>query len=68
MAEARDYWLVRQLRQLSDEIQIYLMTEGTRSADRTSAFRRGISGYGDTGRLRELLARVEDDQDGDEES
>lgn len=62
LAEARDYWLVRQLRQLSDEIEIYLMTEGAQSMDTAQVLRKGISGYGDTGRLRELLTRVEDDQ------
>jgi DNA-binding NarL/FixJ family response regulator len=63
LAEARDYWLVRQLRQLSEEIEIYLMTEGTQSVNAQIAMRKGVTGYGDTGRLRELLARVEDNED-----
>jgi DNA-binding response OmpR family regulator len=63
LAEERDFWLVRQLRQLSEEIEIYLMTEGDQSVDARLALRKGATGYGDTGRLRELLARVEDDED-----
>jgi CheY-like chemotaxis protein len=63
LAQARDYWLVRQLRQLSEEIEIYLMTDGAHSLDDQIALRKGVTGYGDTGRLRELLARTEEDQD-----
>ncbi len=61
LAEARDYWLVRQLRQLSEDIEIYLMTEGAQSMDAIHPLRKGITGYGDTGRLGELLAKVEDE-------
>jgi hypothetical protein len=65
LAEARDYWFVRQLRQLSDDIEIYLMREGEQALDSEQALHRGISGFGDTGRLRELLARVEDENNDD---
>jgi DNA-binding response OmpR family regulator len=60
LAQERDFWLVRQLRQLSMGIEIYLMTEGEQPIDASLAMRRGATGYGDTGRLRDLLDQVED--------
>jgi DNA-binding NtrC family response regulator len=59
LAQERDFWLVRQLRQLSGEIEIYLMTEGEQAVDAGLAMRRGATGYGDTGRLGDLLTKVE---------
>jgi DNA-binding NtrC family response regulator len=59
LAQERDFWLVRQLRQLSGEIEIYLMTEGEQAVDAGLAMRRGATGYGDTGRLGDLLNKVE---------
>lgn len=62
LAQARDYWLVRQLRQLSEGIDIYLMTEGPPSVDPNLGLHKGVTGYGETGRLRELLARVDEEE------
>lgn len=67
LAQARDYWLVRQLRQLSREIEIYLMTEGPPALDTRQALLRGATGFGDTGRLRDLLDRMVDDGDREED-
>jgi DNA-binding response OmpR family regulator len=63
LAQARDYWLVRQLRQLTEGIDIYLMTEGPPSIDPGLALHKGVKGYGETGRLRELLARVDEEDE-----
>ncbi|MDF1500987.1 MAG: response regulator [Anaerolineales bacterium] len=62
LARGRDYWLVRQLRQLSKDIGIYLMSEGPASADAKQAMLRGATGYGDTGRLDDLLGKVRNDE------
>jgi hypothetical protein len=59
--------LVRQLRQLSEQIEIYLMTEGAQSIDAQVALRKGVTGYGDTGRLRELLAKADEDTNSPDE-
>jgi DNA-binding response OmpR family regulator len=67
LAHARDYWLVRQLRQLSEQIEIYLMTEGAQSIDAQVALRKGVTGYGDTGRLRELLAKADEETNSPDE-
>ncbi|MGD8865272.1 MAG: response regulator [Anaerolineales bacterium] len=67
LAHARDYWLVRQLRQLSKQIEIYLMTEGAQSIDAQVALRKGVTGYGDTGRLRELLAKADEETNSPDE-
>ena len=58
VAQARDYWLMRQLRQLSESMQIVVMAEAISEADAQAALRRGASGFGETGKLPDLLAQV----------
>lgn len=58
VAQARDYWLMRQLRQLSESMQIVVMAEAMSEADGQAAMRRGASGFGETGKLPDLLAQV----------
>lgn len=64
LAQERDYWLVRQLRQISGEVNILVVAEGLTEEEGRAAIRRGASGYGETGQLPELLDRVRD-QNGD---
>jgi DNA-binding response OmpR family regulator len=58
VAQARDYWLMRRLRQLSENIQIVVMAEVISEAEGQAAMRRGASGFGETGKLPDLLAQV----------
>lgn len=58
VAQARDYWLMRRLRQLSDNMQIVVMAEAMSEAEGKAAMRRGASGFGETGKLPDLLAQV----------
>ena len=58
VAEARDYWLMRQLRRLSEAMQIVVMAEAMSEAEGRAAMRRGASGFGETGKLPDLLAQV----------
>jgi DNA-binding response OmpR family regulator len=58
LAQDRDYWLLRNLRQVSADAGIYVLADGLSDADGRAAVSRGASGYGDTGRLPELLERV----------
>ncbi len=58
VAQARDYWLMRRLRQLSEHMQIVVMAEAMSEAEGQAAIRRGASGFGETGKLPDLLAQV----------
>ena len=58
VAEARDYWLMRRLRRLSEAMQIMVMAEAMSEAAGRAAMRRGASGFGETGKLPDLLAQV----------
>lgn len=58
LAQERDYWLLRNLRQACAEAGIYVLAEGLTEAEGKAAVRRGASGYSDTGRLPDLLDRV----------
>jgi DNA-binding response OmpR family regulator len=55
LAQARDYWLIRQLVSLSSTIKIYVVSESLSDEDGRAAILRGASGFGDTGRLSDLL-------------
>jgi DNA-binding response OmpR family regulator len=63
LAQARDYWLIRQLVSLSSTIKIYVVSESLSDEDGRAAVLRGASGFGDTGRLSDLLKRFVGDQD-----
>jgi CheY-like chemotaxis protein len=70
LAQARDYWLIRQLVSLSSTIKIYVVSETLSDEDGRAAILRGASGFGDTGRLSDLLkhfGREEDAENVDSE-
>ncbi len=58
VAQARDYWLLRQLRQLLQNTQIVVVAEAMSDAEGQAAIRRGASGFGETGKLPDLLDQV----------
>ncbi len=58
LAQERDFWLLRNLRQACAEAGIYVLAEGLSEAEGKAAVSRGASGYSDTGRLPDLLDRV----------
>jgi DNA-binding response OmpR family regulator len=64
LAQERDYWLVRQLRRSSGDIEIYVMAEMLTDEEGQAAMSRGADGYSDTGRLPDLLDRVRGGQNG----
>ena len=58
VAKDRDYWLLRQLRQLSSGMEILVLAEGGNERDARAVLQRGASGYGETGELSTLLSKV----------
>ncbi|HSR48790.1 MAG TPA: response regulator [Anaerolineales bacterium] len=58
LAQDRDYWLLRGLRQLSTEMPVFVLAEVMSEAEGRAAVRRGASGFTDTGKLPDLLSRV----------
>ncbi len=58
LAQERDYWLLRGLRQLSHESNIFVLADALSEEDGKAAMSRGASGYSDTGKLSDLLTRV----------
>jgi DNA-binding response OmpR family regulator len=58
LAQERDYWLLRGLRQQSEEMVIFVLAEALSEAEGEAAVRRGASGYTETGKLNDLLKRV----------
>ena len=58
LAQDRDYWLLRGLRQVSADIPVFVLAEALSEAEGRAAVRRGASGYTQTGRLPDLLSRV----------
>ena len=62
LAQERDYWLIRQLRQLSLEIEVFVLADALSDEDGQRAMSRGASGYSETGKLPDLLDRVKGNQ------
>jgi DNA-binding response OmpR family regulator len=62
LAQERDYWLIRQLRQLSLEIDVFVLADALSDEDGKRAMSRGASGYSETGKLPDLLDRVKGNQ------
>jgi DNA-binding response OmpR family regulator len=60
LAEERDYWLLRRLRQTTRDLAIYVIGEAITDEEGRAAMIRGASGYGETAQLPELLDRVEE--------
>ena len=62
LSQERDYWLIRQLRQLSLEIEVFVLADALSDEEGKLAMRRGASGYSETGKLPDLLDRVKGNQ------
>jgi len=60
LAQERDYWLLRGLRQISADIPVFVLAEALSDAEGRAAIRRGASGYTETDKLPDLLTRVRD--------
>ena len=58
MAQERDYWLLRGLRQLGQGFDIFVLAEAITEAQGKEAVDRGASGFSETGQLPQLLDRV----------
>lgn len=58
VARSRDYLLIRALRQLSNEMKIYVLADALSDEEGRAAMTRGASGYGETDRLPELLSKA----------
>lgn len=62
IAQERDYWLIRGLRQISPQAKIFVMADVLSEEEGRKAIRRGASGYSETGKLPDLLDRVRQDK------
>ncbi|MGB2896904.1 MAG: response regulator [Anaerolineales bacterium] len=60
LAQEQDYWLIRQLRQIPEEMEIYVIADALTDEEGQAAISRGASGYGETGKLGDLVDRVKD--------
>jgi len=58
MAQERDYWLLRGLRQLGQGFDIFVLAEAITEAQGQEAVDRGASGFSQTGQLPQLLDQV----------
>jgi CheY-like chemotaxis protein len=58
LAQDRDYWLLRGLRQIPTDIPVFVLAEALSDAEGKAAVRRGAAGYTQTGKLQDLLSRV----------
>ncbi len=58
LAQERDYWLLRNLRQLAAEMGIFVLADALSEREGQAAVRRGASGYGETGELPDILDRA----------
>ncbi|HUS85086.1 MAG TPA: response regulator [Anaerolineales bacterium] len=58
LAQERDYWLIKQLRQIPEEMEIYVIADALTDEEGQAAISRGASGYGETGKLGDLFDRV----------
>lgn len=59
VARERDYWLLRNLRQLSADLDILVLADRLSDDEGQAAISRGASGYGKTGELPDLLNQVQ---------
>jgi len=58
LAQERDYWLVRGLRQIPSEFEIFVLADAMSDAEGQAAMSRGASGYSETDKLPDILGRV----------
>jgi DNA-binding response OmpR family regulator len=63
LAQERDYWLLRGLKRISTDSEIFVLADALSDEEGQAAVTRGASGYSETGRLRDLLDRVRGDTD-----
>jgi CheY-like chemotaxis protein len=63
MAQERDYWLLRGLRQLGHPFDIFVLAEALTEEEGRRAVDRGASGYSETGKLGQLLDQVRKQRD-----
>jgi CheY-like chemotaxis protein len=63
MAQERDYWLLRGLRQLGHPFDIFVLAEALTEEEGRAAVDRGASGYSETGKLGQLLDQVRKQRD-----
>lgn len=64
LAQERDYWLLRGLRNTARQAEIYVMADVLDEAEAEQALRRGASGYSETGQLPNLLDQMRKRQQG----
>jgi CheY-like chemotaxis protein len=60
IAQDRDYWVLRSMRQLSHDMDIIVLAEVLSEDERREAISRGASGYSQTGELRQILDHIKD--------
>lgn len=65
LAQERDYWLLRGLRRISEESDIFMLADVFSDEEVRTAISRGASGYSETGKLPDLLNRVRGKGDGE---
>ena len=63
LAQERDYWLIRQLRQMPEEMEIYVIADALTDEEGQAAISHGASGYGETGKLGDLFDRVKSENE-----
>lgn len=62
LAQERDYWLLRGLRHLSGEVDIFVLADALSDEEGKAAISRGASGYSETGDLGKLLDSMRNKQ------
>ncbi|MGA9532814.1 MAG: response regulator, partial [Anaerolineales bacterium] len=65
LAQERDYWLLRGLRNTARQAEIYVMADVLDEDEAKAVLRRGASGYSETGQLPNLLDRMRRRQEPD---
>jgi CheY-like chemotaxis protein len=64
MAQERDYWLLRGLRQLGHPFDIFVLADALTEAEGRAAVDRCASGFSETGQLPQLLDEVRRKKEG----
>jgi DNA-binding response OmpR family regulator len=62
LAQERDYWLLRGLRHLSGEFDVFVLADALSDEEGKAAISRGASGYSETGDLADLLSSMRNKQ------
>jgi DNA-binding response OmpR family regulator len=65
LAQERNYWLLRGLRRISEDCEIFILADSMSDDEVRTAISRGASGYSETGKLPDLLNRVREKQTGE---